>query len=145
MFKKIWSLSDQVILLKRLGELLEKGYSLLQALEFLRFQLPLEKKVQLQRMIDGLKNGKSLHDSFHQLKFHQEMLSYLFYAEQHGDISFALQQGSALLYKKDKYRKDMMKIMQYPMFLAFFLIIMILIFNRILLPQVDMVYSSFGP
>ncbi len=48
------------------------------------------------------------------------MLSYLFYAEQHGDISFALQQGSALLYKKDKYRKDMMKIMQYPMFLAFF-------------------------
>lgn len=144
MFKKIWSLSDQVILLKRLGELLEKGYSLLQALEFLRFQLPLEKKVQLQHMIDGLKNGKSLHDSFHQLKFHQEMLSYLFYAEQHGDISFALQQGSALLYKKDKYRKDMMKIMQYPMFLAFFLIIMILIFNRILLPQVDMVYSSFG-
>ena len=44
------------------------------------------------------------------------MLSYLFYAEQHGDISFALQQGSALLYKKDKYRKDMMKIMQYPIF-----------------------------
>ena len=38
----------------------------------------------------------------------------------------------------------MMKIMQYPIFLAFFLIIMILIFNRILLPQVDMVYSSFG-
>ncbi|GAB6553267.1 competence type IV pilus assembly protein ComGB [Bacillus mobilis] len=144
MFKKIWSLSDQVVLLKRLGELLEKGYPLLQALEFLRFQLPLEKKVQLQHMIDGLKDGKSLHDSFHQLKFHQEMLSYLFYAEQHGDISFALQQGSALLYKKDKYRKDMMKIMQYPMFLAFFLIIMILIFNRILLPQVDMVYSSFG-
>ena len=56
-------------------------------------------------MIEGLKDGKSLHDSFHQLKFHQDMLSYLFYAEQHGDISFALQQGSALLYKKDKYRR----------------------------------------
>ncbi|TPV44015.1 competence type IV pilus assembly protein ComGB [Bacillus dicomae] len=144
MFKKTWSLSDQVVLLKRLGELLEKGYSLLQALEFLQFQLSLEKKVQLQHMIDGLKGGKSLHDSFHQLMFHQEMLSYLFYAEQHGDISFALQQGSSLLYKKDKYRKDMMKIMQYPMFLAFFLIIMILIFNHVLLPQVDKVYSSFG-
>ncbi len=87
MFKKTWSLSDQVVLLKRLGELLEKGYSLLQALEFLQFQLPVEKKVQLQRMIEGLKDGKSLHDSFHQLKFHQDMLSYLFYAEQHGDIS----------------------------------------------------------
>ncbi|HDR7791971.1 TPA: type II secretion system F family protein [Bacillus luti] len=144
MFKKTWSLSAQVILLKRLAELLEKGYSLLHALEFLRFQFPLEKKVQLQHMIEGLKDGKSLHDSFHQLMFHQEMLSYLFYAEQHGDISFALQQGSVLLYKKDKYRKDMMKIMQYPMFLAFFLMIMLFIFNRILLPQVEMVYSSFG-
>ncbi|PEE90904.1 competence protein ComG, partial [Bacillus cereus] len=89
----------------------------MQALEFLRFQLPIEKKVQLQHMIEGLKEGRSLHDSFHQLMFHQEMLSYLFYAEKHGDISFALQQGSALLYKKDKYRKDMMKIMQYPMLL----------------------------
>ncbi len=144
MFKKTWRLSDQVVLLKRLGELLEKGYSLLQALEFLRFQLPLGKRVQLQCMIDGLKDGKSLHDSFHQLMFHQEMLSYLFYAEQHGDISFALQQGSALLYKKDKYRKDMMKIMQYPIFLAFFLMIMLAVFNLILLPQVEMVYSSFG-
>ncbi|WP_276567129.1 competence type IV pilus assembly protein ComGB [Bacillus thuringiensis] len=144
MFKKTWSLSDQVVLLKRLGELLEKGYSLLQALGFLQFQLPVEKKVQLQHMIEGLKDGKSLHDSFHQLKFHQDMLSYLFYAEQHGDISFALQQGSALLYKKDKYRRDMMKIMQYPMFLMFFLLIMLFIFNLILLPQVEMVYSSFG-
>ncbi|MGE7881129.1 competence type IV pilus assembly protein ComGB [Bacillus sp. NPDC094077] len=144
MFKKTWSLSDQVVLLKRLGDLLEKGYSLLQALEFLRFQLPLEKKVQLQHMIEGLKDGKSLHDSFHQLMFHQEMLSYLFYAERHGDISFALQRGSALLYKKDKYRKDMMKIMQYPVFLAFFLMIMLTVFNLILLPQVEMVYSSFG-
>ena len=53
MFKKTWSLSDQVVLLKRLGELLEKGYSLLQALEFLQFQLTVEKKVQLQRMIEG--------------------------------------------------------------------------------------------
>ena len=42
MFKKIWSLSDQVILLKRLGELLEKGYSLA-GIRILRFQLPLEK------------------------------------------------------------------------------------------------------
>lgn len=65
MFKKTWSLSNQVVLLKRLGELLEKGYSLLQALEFLQFQLPVEKKVQLQSMVEGLKDGKSLHDSFH--------------------------------------------------------------------------------
>ncbi|WP_088079368.1 competence type IV pilus assembly protein ComGB [Bacillus mycoides] len=142
MFKRKWSLSDQVLLWKRLSDLLEKGYSLLQALEFLQFQLPLGKKLQLQHMIEGLKNGQSLHASFHQLMFHPEVLSYLFYAERHGDISFALQQGSVLLYKKDKYRKDMMKVMQYPMFLSFFLMIMLSVFNLILLPQFEMMYSS---
>ena len=70
MFKRKWSLSDQALLWKRLSDLLEKGYSLLQALEFLQFQLPLGKKLQLQRMIEGLKNGQSLHASFHQLMFH---------------------------------------------------------------------------
>ena len=59
MFKGKWSLSDQVLLWKRLSDLLEKGYSLLQALEFLQFQLPLGKKLQLQRMIEGLKNGQT--------------------------------------------------------------------------------------
>ncbi|MED0961369.1 competence type IV pilus assembly protein ComGB [Bacillus paramycoides] len=142
MFKRKWSLSDQVLLLKRLSELLEKGYSLLQALEFLQFQLPSGKKDQVQRMIEGLKNGQSLHDSFHQLMFHPDMLSYLFYAERHGNISFALQQGSVLLYKKDKYKKDMMKVLQYPIFLAVFLMLILSVFNLILLPQFETLYSS---
>ena len=54
MFKRKWSLSDQALLCKRLSDLLEKGYSLLQALEFLQLQLPLGKKLQLQRMIRGI-------------------------------------------------------------------------------------------
>ena len=71
------------------------------------------------------------------------MLSYLFYAEQHGDISFALQQGSALLYKKDKYRRhDENNAVSYVF--DVFLLIMLFIFKLILLPQVEMVYSSFG-
>ncbi|RFT67279.1 type II secretion system F family protein [Bacillus clarus] len=140
--RKRWQLQEQVLLLKRLGELLEKGYSLLQALEFLQFQLSPHKKEQVQHMTEELKNGQSLHDAFHQLMFHPDILSYLFYAERHGDISFALQQGSVLLHRKDKYRKDMMKVLRYPIFLSFFLMGILFIFNFILLPQFEQLYSS---
>ena len=140
--RKGWRLHEQVLLLKRLGELLEKGYSLLQALEFLQFQLSPQKRLQLQHITEELKNGKSLHDAFHQLMFHPDILSYLFYAQRHGDISFALQQGSVLLHRKDKYQKDMMKVLRYPIFLSLFLIGILAVFNLVLLPQFEMLYSS---
>ncbi|KYG38981.1 competence protein ComG [Bacillus gaemokensis] len=143
MFKrKGWRLHEQVLLLKRLGELIEKGYSLLQALEFLQFQLTPQKRLQLQCITEELKNGQSLHDAFHQLMFHPDILSYLFYAQRHGDVSFALKQGSVLLHRKDKYQKDMMKVLRYPIFLSFFLIGILAVFNLVLLPQFETLYSS---
>lgn len=140
--RREWRLQEQVLLLKRLGELLEKGYSLLQALEFLRFQFSLKKQGQLQHITEELKNGQSLHDAFHQLMFHPDILSYLFYAQRHGDIPFALQQGSILLQRKDKHQKDMMKILRYPLFLSLFLVGILAIFNLVLLPQFEILYSS---
>ncbi|MDM5189954.1 competence type IV pilus assembly protein ComGB [Bacillus sp. DX4.1] len=140
--RKAWRLYEQVLLLKRLGELLEKGYSLLHALEFLQFQLSSQKQIQLQYIAEELKKGKSLHDAFHQLMFHPDILSYLFYAQRHGDVSFALQQGSVLLHRKDKHQKDMMKVLRYPIFLSLFLVGILLVFNLVLLPQFSTLYSS---
>ncbi|WP_303660191.1 competence type IV pilus assembly protein ComGB [Bacillus cereus] len=140
--RKGWRLHEQVLLLRRLGELLEKGYSLLQALEFLQFQLSSAKQLQLQHITEELKNGQSLHDAFHQMLFHPDVLSYLFYAQQHGDVSFALKQGSVLLHRKDKYQKDMMKVLRYPLFLSLFLLGILTVFNLVLLPQFETLYSS---
>ncbi|WJE51700.1 competence type IV pilus assembly protein ComGB [Bacillus cereus] len=140
--RKGWRLHEQVLLLRRLGELLEKGYPLLQALEFLQFQLSSTKRLQLQHIIGELKNGQSLHDAFHQMMFHPDILSYLFYAQQHGDVSFALKQGSILLHRKDKPQKDMMKVLRYPIFLSLFLLGILAVFNLVLLPQFETLYSS---
>ncbi|YAR63131.1 competence type IV pilus assembly protein ComGB [Bacillus cytotoxicus] len=140
--RKKWRLDEQVMLLKRLGDLLEKGYSLLQALEFLQFQLSSQKRLQLQHMTEELKNGQSLHDAFHQLMFHPDILSYLFYAQKHGDISFALRQGSLLLQRKNKHQKEMIKVLRYPIFLSVFLIGILAVFHFILLPQFEILYSS---
>ncbi|WP_369902627.1 competence type IV pilus assembly protein ComGB [Bacillus manliponensis] len=143
MFNKMkWRLHEQALLMKRLGELLTKGYSLLHALEFLQLHLQAEKKKQLCSVIEELKKGRSLHDVFQQLTFHADLLSYLFYAEKHGDIAFALQQGSVLLQRKDKRQKDIMKVLRYPLFLSVFLLAILLVFNLVLLPQFSTLYKS---
>ncbi|MGG0187051.1 competence type IV pilus assembly protein ComGB [Bacillus rhizoplanae] len=143
MFKhERWRLHEQALLLRRLGELLEKGYSLLHALEFLHFHLNPHKQIQLQDAAEEFRKGSSLHDVFYKLAFHPDILSYLFYAEQHGDISFALQQGSSLLSRKDKHQKNMMKILRYPLFLSLFLLGILFVFNMMLLPQFSTLYRS---
>lgn len=140
--KKKWRLHEQALFMKRLGELLEKGYSLLHALEFLQLYLQTEKQKQLHIVIEELRKGRSLHDVFQQLSFHADLLSYLFYAEKHGDITFALGQGSLLLEKKDKRHKDVMKVLRYPLFLSVFLLTILLVFNLVLLPQFSTLYKS---
>ncbi|WP_280141353.1 MULTISPECIES: competence type IV pilus assembly protein ComGB [unclassified Bacillus (in: firmicutes)] len=143
MFKQEkWRLHEQALLLRRLGELLEKGYSLLHALEFLHFHLTPSKQIQLQDAAEEFKKGSSLHDVFYKLAFHPDILSYLFYAEQHGDIAFALQKGSSLLGRKDKHQKNMMKVLRYPFVLSLFLLGILLVFNLVLLPQFSTLYRS---
>lgn len=137
-----WRLHEQALFMKRLGELLAKGYSLLQALEFLQLYLQAEKQKQIHNAIEELKKGRSLHDVFQQLSFHTDILSYLFYAEKHGDITFALQQGSLLLERKEKQQKDVMKVVRYPLFLSIFLLVILLLFNLVLLPQFSTLYKS---
>ncbi|MSO01219.1 type II secretion system F family protein, partial [Bacillus paralicheniformis] len=56
--KKVkWTLKEQCDFLKKVGELLSRGYSLSEAMASASLQLPLEKKLQLQEVIYQLKEG----------------------------------------------------------------------------------------
>ncbi len=140
---KKWSIKEQAVFLKQLGELLEKGYSLLHALEFLQIQLQTEKRNDIRQSIEALKNGDSLYAIFYRLQMHPDLLSYLYFAEQHGDIAYALQKGSTLLSKKQKRQEELKKILRYPVFLCVFLFFIFIIFNTVLLPQFSTLYASF--
>ncbi|MFP3124517.1 competence type IV pilus assembly protein ComGB [Ectobacillus funiculus] len=137
-----WTLREQVTLLRHLGNLLEKGYSLWHALEFLQLYATKEKQQQLHRAVEQLKNGGSLYSVFTDLRFHRDMLAYLFYAEQHGDIAFALRQGSIFLERKERHYRKLLQTLRYPIFLLSFLIGMLILFNTVLLPQFASLHGS---
>lgn len=138
-----WSLEEQGRFLLQLGKLLEKGYSLAQAMEFLQFQQPLARQQDLQRCLSFFRSGLSFHEALHPLLFHSEAIGYLFFAEQHGQFAQGLVEAGNMLLNKAKYWQRLRKAASYPLFLLCFMVVMLLIVQRMLLPQFVHLSSSF--
>ncbi len=137
-----WSRQEQAKLLKRLSILLDRGYPLLEALSFLMLHLPKHKQTLLRERIDEMREGGSFHDALLKLSFHRDVLGYLYFAEQHGDLSFALREASFLVEAKLNYMNRFIKIIQYPLFLTGITIALVLLINVFLLPEFSGVFES---
>src|SRR5690606_1859016 len=72
------------------------------------------------------------------------LLGYLYFAEKHGDISFALLEGSSILEKKLEHTEKFKKVIKYPIFLIFFVGFMITVIEKVLVPQFQTLYSSMN-
>ncbi|WP_379966316.1 competence type IV pilus assembly protein ComGB [Ectobacillus sp. sgz5001026] len=137
-----WRLKEQAGLLKQLANLLEKGYSLMHSFEFSILMLKEPKKSQLQEGIEELKKGSSLHAVFSNLSFHSDILGYLYFAEQHGDIVHALRRSCTMMERKVIHASKLQKALHYPAFLLLLLTGMVLLFNSVLIPQFSSLYQS---
>jgi competence protein ComGB len=135
MNKRKWPLRQQGAFLVRLGNLLEKGYSLSQAIEFLEIQQPLSRRRDLQRCLSHLRSGLPFYQSLDPLHFHREAIGYLFFAEQHGDLSHGIAAAGKMLLHKADYLQRLRKTSSYPLFLLFFMVLMLAIVQHALLPQ----------
>ncbi len=71
--------------MKRLGEMTEKGYSLIEGLRSLKLQ---SHKRQLAELTDGirrLREGDAFYQVLEALSFHKEAVSICYFAEKHGN------------------------------------------------------------
>ncbi|SFA45017.1 competence-related pilin export protein ComGB [Parageobacillus thermantarcticus] len=135
MNKRKWSLRQQGTFLVRLGDLLEKGYSLSQALEFLEMQQPLSHRRDLQRCLEHLRSGLPFYRSLDPLHFHREAIGYLFFAEQHGDLPHGIAEAGKMLLHKADYLQRLRKTSSYPLLLLLFMVMMLAVVQHMLLPQ----------
>ncbi|TYR82424.1 competence protein ComG [Priestia megaterium] len=131
-------------MLKQLSKLIEKGYTLSQALSFLVFQLSVRQKSDIKQCLTELRLGGSLHDSLTRLNFHRDVLSYLYFSEQHGDLQFALRESSRMIKEKVMHRRKFQKLVQYPLLLLLFILAILFVLSTVLLPQFETLYLSFG-
>jgi competence protein ComGB len=139
-----WSINEQAILLKRIGELLARGYPIAEAIESISLHLPKNRKEELYQCLVELRNGTSFHDVLNNLGFHKDLIGYVYFAEQHGSFSEALLEGSSLALVKENDRKKLLKLLQYPSLLIFITGFLFIFVQKSLLPKFTSLFNSMS-
>ncbi|MGG5255075.1 competence type IV pilus assembly protein ComGB [Neobacillus sp. SM06] len=139
-----WPVFEQAQFLKRTGELLRRGYPIAEAIESLSFQLPASRQPQLVQLLEGLKKGLAFHDVLAELRFHEELIGYVYFAQQHGSFAEALFQGSELVLKKEKDKQKLLHLLQYPLVLIMLTGFMFIFVEKSLLPRFSTLFQSMN-
>ncbi|MDX8344797.1 competence type IV pilus assembly protein ComGB [Rossellomorea sp. YZS02] len=136
---------DQGKFLKRLGDLLQKGYTFMEAIDFLL--VPKEKKtIKLKRrLVASLQKGESISTVMSkQLNLPNHVSAQIFFAEHHGQMGHTLSEAGTYLIKRRKNQQQLQKVFQYPLMLIFISIIMMVLLRKVLFPRFQSLYSSMG-
>lgn len=135
-------LEDKGNFLKRVGTLLEEGYSLKSALAFLE---QIEQYVVLEwiRSIqEGLIKGYSFHEELSKLGFSEKICSQIYFASQYGQYSNVVTQcGEQLLGDLDK-KKKLQSLLSYPILLIGFLLSMLLVMRFLIFPHMETLFNT---
>lgn len=143
--KKQWLKANEAVFLKRLGRLLQEGYSLDQAVQFLSIQLADKNGEPIDTAFQGpLSRGEPFYQILSSLGFHPTAVSFSYYGENNGQLAVMLETAGDILQKNRKIKRKLAKILSYPTFLIFFTFVMMILFQSIILPQFQSLYSSFS-
>ncbi len=144
MKKHKWSVNEQASFLRRIGELLARGYPIAGAIESISLHLPDYRKGELHDCLVNLQKGLPFHDVLESLGFHQDLIGYVYFAEQHGSFADALLEGSSLVLLKDRDVKKLVKLLQYPMLLIIITGFLFMFVQKTLLPRFTTLFTSLG-
>ena len=138
---KILDEENKIYFIQRLSELIEHGYMLEDSIEFLLFQYD----VSLEK-IDSLKlelsHGKKLSDLLSYLGYSTFVTSKMKFAEDYGSIEDMLLEIENYLRIKKEQKEKVIKTLRYPLILTIALITLIMVFNLLVIPQFENIYTS---
>lgn len=139
-----WSVYQQALFLKKMGILLQEGYPLAGAIESLSFHMETKRKEKMQNCLKDFKRGLSFHMVLANLGFHEDLISFVYFAEQHGSFADALIEGSNLMLKKEKSRQNLLKLLQYPLLLMCITGFLFVFLEKSLLPKFTILFKSMN-
>lgn len=145
MKRKMWPLAEQALFFTRLGRLLERGYPLGQALEFLAIQAPTHRRMEVERCLQQLRAGLPLFAAVEALSVDRMAVNLLFFAERHGDLPRGMAETGEALAQKARFYEQLHRFSRYPLFLLSLLIIMLVLMEWWLLPQFERAAAAFSP
>jgi competence protein ComGB len=144
MMENKWPVAEQARFLKRTGELLSRGYSLADAIESMTFYLEKKRKDEIKRSLEKLREGFPLYLILAELNFKRDLVSYVYFAEQHGGLARTLTEGSDMVLKREADYQRLKRLAAYPIFLVSLTFVLFFFVNRILLPKFDSLFSDMN-
>ncbi|GKU81173.1 competence type IV pilus assembly protein ComGB [Niallia sp. NCCP-28] len=142
MRKNKWSLDEQAMFLMNIGELLERGYSLAEAVQSTLYYLPFYKQEEIRACIGSLQGGESFYENLIKLQFNVQLISYVFFAEKHGGFATAFQDAGSMMTSRQQTVAKLKKILYYPLFLMAFTAVLFVFVQQILLPKFTALFLS---
>lgn len=139
-----WPVTEQARFLKRTGELLSRGYPLAEAIESMSFYLEKKRKEDIKRSLDKLREGFPLYMILAELNFKRDLVSYVYFAEQHGGLARAVTEGSEMILKREADFQRLKKLAAYPIFLILLTFFLFVFVNKILLPKFSSLFSDMN-
>ena len=139
--KKILDNENKIYFIKRLYELIDHGYMLEDSLEFLLIQYEVSND-EIEKIKEKLSNGNKLSDILGYLGYSQLIVSKIKFAEDYGRIEDMLLEVETYLTIKKIQQEKVLKTLRYPLFLTLTLICLIMVFNTLVIPQFENIYTS---
>ena len=139
--KKALDKENKIYFIKRLYELIDHGYMLEDSLEFLLIQYEVADD-EIKKIKEKLSNGSKLSDILGYLGYSQLIVSKIKFAEDYGRIEDMLLEVETYLKIKKIQQEKVIKTLRYPLFLTFTLICLIMVFNALVIPQFENIYTS---
>lgn len=141
---KKWTIREQADFLKKIGELLTRGYPLAEAIHSLTYQMKEKRKMEIVQCLDHLKEGYPFYKVLLSLSFNQTLVGFVYFAEQHGSLAEAFQDGSEMMLKRDHDLHRLKKMVIYPLFLIMVTFFLFVFVEKILLPRYSSLFSSMN-
>jgi competence protein ComGB len=142
--KNKWQRKEQGRFLLYVGQLLDQGYSLATAIELVGIQQREEIRNKVSEILAILREGLPLHAIFLHYHFPKEVVGFLYFAEQHGNLTFAFKESGKLLLKRDELLQEFYKLIRYPILLCVVTTAVLSIIIRQLIPQFQSLYESLN-
>ena len=139
--KKALDKENKIYFIKRLYELIDHGYMLEDSLEFLLIQYEVSDD-EIKKIKEKLSNGSKLSDILGYLGYSQLIVSKIKFAEDYGRIEDMLLEVETYLKIKKIQQEKVIKTLRYPLFLTLTLICLIMVFNALVIPQFENIYTS---
>jgi len=133
-------INQQVMLLEKLAELLDQGYPIIDALSIIKVNQRWQAVSDY--LAEQLQAGRRFDSILEELHFDQQIVTFIYFALQHGNLTEAIRQSVQFINQQIKLMSQFKQVIRYPLFLLSFFLVMLFCINLYVYPAFMDLYSS---